>query len=344
MMSNILTSNIISEKKSKNKTKRCVMKRQKSNVMSALLPHLMRIGVIFSNTIFGHMIFYRIVGVCNRMFGVMLPNGRPIKTIFTMYPTNIRYMRTIIYSWYAPFVKWSPVISKIMKQDNKFGIVFGITAMEKDFAGPEGRKNLKDLHDKMSKIKKAIGVEQMTFSGVLPSRFCSMKITSTDEPIERKNTVGIIQTVVNMVRKNEKVPIESPIIILGGDGFIGSMVSNRLRDSGFIGPIVSIDLGDDVEPVKKLFSGKPALILNITTRKALRNYLNFLWPEAIVINEVYPEPSKAVLKQMKTIGCACYHIVGVEGWAFPSFPYAYKDGLPCCASLDGKFNAKIKKL
>lgn len=67
--------------------------------------------------------------------------------------------------------------------------------------------------------------------------------------------------------------------------------------------------------------------------QALLEYARDRWQGAIVQNEVYPEPSAAEIAELEARGAHCYHIVGVEGRAWPPFPRAYRGGIPCCASL-----------
>ena len=71
----------------------------------------------------------------------------------------------------------------------------------------------------------------------------------------------------------------------------------------------------------------------VGTRAALLGYARDLWPGVIVLNEVYPEPSAVEIAELEARGAHCYHIVGVEGWAWPPFPRAYRGGIPCRASL-----------
>jgi hypothetical protein len=35
---------------------------------------------------------------------------------------------------------------------------------------------------------------------------------------------------------------------------------------------------------------------------------------------------------IKKAGASCYHIAGVQGRAWPSFPDSYRGAVPCCAS------------
>lgn len=82
-----------------------------------------------------------------------------------------------------------------------------------------------------------------------------------------------------------------------------------------------------VRVTQRPFSG-----INLSRKGALRDYAPWLWPEAVVLNEVYPEPGREELRLTGEVGSQCWHIVGVQGMAWPPFPRAYRGGIPCCAS------------
>jgi hypothetical protein len=70
----------------------------------------------------------------------------------------------------------------------------------------------------------------------------------------------------------------------------------------------------------------------------------------VVLNEVYPEPGREELEIMAEQGARCWHIVGAKGQAWPPFPSAYRNGIPCCASFlpdggkEGDYEVIIEQL
>ena len=60
-------------------------------------------------------------------------------------------------------------------------------------------------------------------------------------------------------------------------------------------------------------------------------YIDLLWTEAIVVNEVYPEPSPAEIGRLAERGIETWHVVGMKALSVPAFPKAYQGGIPCCA-------------
>ncbi len=69
-----------------------------------------------------------------------------------------------------------------------------------------------------------------------------------------------------------------------------------------------------------------------------------------MINEVYPEPSKAEVAAIQTHGARLYYLAGVKAKAWPPFPQAYAGGIPCCASFcpdeerEGKYEVVVRKM
>lgn len=91
--------------------------------------------------------------------------------------------------------------------------------------------------------------------------------------------------------------------------------------------------------------GQKAILINVTRKAAIKEYIHLFWPELIVLNEVYPEPSQDEIVQLKKMGCTTYHIVGLQGKAYPSFPQVYEGGIPCCAGIHSKsIEVILKKL
>ena len=78
--------------------------------------------------------------------------------------------------------------------------------------------------------------------------------------------------------------------------------------------------------------GSKAILINLTKKAALTNYAHLFWPELVVLNEVYPEPSIKDLEIISARGCQLFHIVGVSAISLPRFPKGYAGGIPCCAA------------
>ncbi len=302
-------------------------------VKRLLIGHGRKIGVIVLNLLFGHFLFYHFVGFINK-------HTKKVKNIFMLYPANSKYSRAYVYPWYERQMKWRPRLVGILWQNKKIGFIFGISATEKDFLKKENIENLKDIERKLEKIKKAINAEQKTFAGILPGILFSKKIIAKSP--EREVTAKAVLLAVEKVKKIENME-NVPLIILGGNGFIGSAVKKEIKNS------FSFDIEDKDRFHKfvKNKKGEPAIVLNLTKKGVLKEYIPYLWEGIVVLNEVYPEPKESELRKMAGKNIPCYHIVGSKGGAWPSFPKGYRGGIPCCSSFwpeDGNYNVVVRKL
>jgi len=273
------------------------------------------------------------------LFNKFILNKR-FNSIFIMYPASEKYSQRYVFDWYADKIKWKPSLVGLLKQNGYWSFVFGITAMEADFNDDKNIKNLISLENKAEKIRKLLHLESKKFAGVLPSIFFSKSIIKTSS--ESSATVYAVIQAVHKLIDDLKLEKNVPIVLLGGMGFIGKKILEEMR--GYEGEICSIDfkgsqmLGSWPEHLR----GKNVIVLNVTKKGALNQYIESFWKEVVVLNEVYPEPSESEIERIKKIGSRCFHIVGVEGKSWPPFPAAYFGGIPCCASYIPKNKKEIK--
>jgi hypothetical protein len=294
--------------------------------------------VILLNAFFGHAWVYFLIGLANKYIF-----NKPIKSIFMLYPANEKYTKAYVYLWYARSMKWKPRLVGLLKQNEKWGFIFGISSTEEDFSNPENISNLKKVEARLERIRKLLGADQKTFAGILPGTLFSKGIVTN--PAEREVTAKAVLQALGKIKSTENLSVDTPIIVLGGEGFIGS----ALREAGN-GNLFSFDKGEEQRFIafSENLKGKPTILLNITRKNVLLSYVPYLWPEVVVVNEVYPEPNEKELADIKARGAICYHVVGVKGKAWPGFPRGYAGGIPCCASFwpeGGRgYDVLIKKL
>ena len=292
-----------------------------------MIIHARRITSMMASTVFGNNLVYRLIGFLNRVIC-----KRPLKTVFLLYPANEKYLLAYVYPWYAHKFKWQPCLLGLFKQNQGWGLIFGISATEKDFLRDSNGEQIRTIERSMENIREIIGAKQKSFAGILPGLLIARGIV--DETIESRTTVRAVLQALHIIREQENLEGNTNIIILGGNGFVGRLVVMALADTGYRGAIHSVDVGNchEFKMLSDRLRGKPTILLNATKRGALREYIPLLWPEVVVLNEVYPEPSWDELNLLNDIGIRCYHIVGVQGKAWPAFPRAYAGGIPCCAS------------
>lgn len=297
------------------------------------LGHGRKIGVMVLNFLFGNFVFYRLVGFLNRY-------TKKVKNIFMLYPANEKYSRDYVYPFYERQMKWKPRLVGILWQNKKIGFIFGVSATEKDFFNKDNDTKLREVEEKLEQVRRAMNAEQKTFAGILPGLFFSRGII--EESPEREVTVSAVTLAIRKIQELEKIVIPK-ICILGGNGFIGSDLRQKIGES------FSFDIEDEIafQEFAKENREEQVILINLTKKGVLKKYIPYLWEKVVVLNEVYPEPSKEEIEKMKKKRISCYHIVGARGGAWPAFPRGYAGGIPCCASFwpdKGEYEVVVKKL
>lgn len=313
-------------------------KVKEKTVASGFKMHVRQLLVVLFNTICGNLAFYTLIGIINRLV------GRPIKSVFLFYSVNVEYRRTMIPDWYAKVVAWRPGLGQVIGHGFwRGGLSFGITSNDDDFRNPENKAKLLKLYHDVDFIRRIVGAKQTTFSGILPGVFVALGIVEEGKSLENANTVKVVLKAVDEVVKLEEMPADCPVVVLGGRGFIGRRIAELLESKGR--KVYPVDIKDGTV-IPSHLRGTAAIILNITKTGALSQYIPCLWREAVVVNEVYPEPPALEQELMRARGLRCYHITGVKASALPRFMKAYKGGIPCCAAYlpSGNFEAMVTKL
>ena len=283
--------------------------------------HIRRLAIEFFSLVFNHDWIFWLIGLANKKCGL-------IKSVFLVYPATEEYGLAYAYRWRLAKNKWQPWLVGFFCQNGKIGIKFAISASNGQFGDPINKENLYHLVQRMEKLKVLFHAEYKTFAGILPGVLFMNRLVK--ETPEADVTVEAVKQVIGKVKSLERLSEDTPVIVLGGRGFIGRRVVAALPQ----GIAYSMDIvgnnGPNVWPSH--LQGKPVLLVNISLNSALSQYIHLLWPEVVVVNEVYPEPCQELAQQLKAVGCHCYHVVGVKAKALPSFPGGYQGGIPCCAA------------
>lgn len=286
--------------------------------------HIRRLFVLNINILLNNRIVWSIIGALNKRL-------KFIKTIFLAYPANHKFTKEYVFDSVLEETRWHPWFTGFFIQDGKVGLKFAISSTENDFRDDNNVDKLRDIWLNMSYLKHLLETDQMTFAGILPGLFYKKKIIHT-VPIELDNTVIAVKKVVVSIIEELNLDINTPIIVLGGRGFVGDRLIDSMTDYNMYcidikDPDNSVNIKDIINSAKD-----KVIILNIATQKALKDNLIYFNEKAIIINEVYPEPDVELSNKIKSKGSTLFHIVGVKGKSFPRFPRAYRKGIPCCAS------------
>ncbi|MCF6147677.1 MAG: hypothetical protein E3K37_03360 [Candidatus Kuenenia sp.] len=284
--------------------------------------HLRKILILFVNALFNHNLVFRVIGAINRRWNFL-------RSVFVMYPATKDYTSAYLYKRHWHALKWSPWIGGVFRQNGKWGLILGITGTDDDFRNTDNSGNLQALAGRAEHVRRLIGATQKTFAGILPGILFKNRFVR--ETVEMDVAVEAIVRAEGHVRTIERHGKNTPLIVLGGNGFVGRRLIKRLNGR----EVYCVDSTNGKANTASWpghLKESCAILINISKSYALSDYTSLFWPGLVVLNEVYPEPHKEELEMIKAKGCAVYHIVGIEGKAYPSFPNAYTGGIPCCAA------------
>lgn len=282
------------------------------------LSHVRRMSVELANLSLNRDSFFRSLGALNARTGL-------IESVFLAYPGSEKYALAYAYPWRVRIIRWNPYFCGFLLQDRRLTVMFAIASHDDHFRDPDSVEELRRLADRVEELRVLIGARQKTFAGILPGVMARHGILG-DAPEGDITASLVIQAIDTLAPESNDNP---PIIVLGGQGFVGKRLVTQLRARG--SSVYGLDpLGGDSWPTH--LEGEPAILVNVASREALHNYLDRLWPEVIVLNEVYPEPHPNVIDHLTDRGIALHHVVGVRARAFPPLPAAYAGAIPCCAA------------
>ncbi len=304
-----------------------------------------KVLIILFNYLINYRLFFLVIGYINKF----LLKGK-IKSVFLVYPAKKKYINDFTFNWFSEKMKWNPFVIGFFIQQKKIGIIFSISAEEKDILEDNQLDNLKLLVARLEDNRRLLNAEIKSFAGILPGILSRKGVLKKVK--EADSTVLAVFRAVEALGEEEVLAPDFPLVVLGGKGFVGrgliSFMQEQESQKRIKREIFAIDLDNfsEVPKILESIGDKKVVFLNITKKKAINEYIKFFNPKTIVLNEVYPEPSREELEKIKQKGSTCYHIVGLKGVVFPPFPGAYSQGVPCCASFVscGKDDILIKKL
>ncbi len=297
-----------------------------------LQKNIKRSLIVIVDFLFNHRLFFSFIGFVNKHF-----LNNKIKSVFLVYPAKRRYVTDFTFDWFGKKMKWTPFMIGFFVQKGKVGIIFSVSAEEKELLDDSNIANLKILVKKLEEMRIILGAEMKSFAGILPGILAKKGISKVVR--ENDPTITAVFRAVEALGKKEGLSNNFPLIVLGGKGFVGkgllSFFEKQENKSSLKRDIFSIDIDNfnKVPEVLKSIGDKTVVFLNITKKRALNEYIHFFNSKTIILNEVYPEPSIDELNKIKQRGASCYHIVGLKGRVYPSLPGAYRQGVPCCASF-----------
>ena len=291
-----------------------------------------RTGIVLLNLLFNHRLFYRALGWLNERFDFLA-------SVFVAYPASAKYAKY----YFSPSInqkfEWSPALCALLHQNGKWTLGFGISSLEQDFHDSSNEEDLQALVERTEHIRKAVGADHKTFSGILPGVLHRRGIL--EDATEAKVTARVVLKAIQLVEQKENLSSDVPLIVLGGRGYIGSRLVQALPNQR----LHSVDKSRSDDTWPTYLKGQRALLINVANRTALQQYLGRVWSGLTLLNEVYPEPKPQEIEAFTQHGNSAYHVVGLKASAYPKFPKAYAGGIPCCAGrLTDDIEPLIRKL
>ena len=296
-----------------------LMRRKHAN--SALVAFLRRALVTFLNFALNRNAVYRGFGWLNSRFGLM-------DCVFLVYPASTSYRMAYASSKLAALARWTPHIVGVMCQEARVGLVVAIGATEPELMDQRNTGRLKLVVSRVEQIRNLLRAKEARYAGILPGVLFSKRIRRHTQELDI--AVDALLKAECLVRQSVNYGEDVPIVVLGGRGHVGKELVRRLAGR----QVYCVDTqksGQQDEWPKHLI-GCPTLLINVTRPGVLQNYLDRFWPELVILNEVYPEPTKAELDGLMSLGCSAYHLAGIVGTVFPSLPGAYRGAIPCCGA------------
>jgi hypothetical protein len=286
-----------------------------------------RLGVLVTHLLLRHEVLLRLIGRLNRRIGF-------IKAVYVAYPARQDYADAYLYRWAQRRCRWSPWVAGIYRQDGALGLMTMISSSEDQFYDPadptHNLSHLEALLKRTQHLRALLGADQVRFAGILPGLLYARGLRS--EGPEVAVTVEALLQAERHLRVAVGYEEHTPLILLGGKGYIGRRFAERLsgRETYVVDVLPGQAVNDATWPSH--LKGRHAILINLTKKAVLSDYMALFWEELVVLNEVYPEPSADEIQRLSAIGVKTYHVVGVRGRAFPGFPFGYAGGIPCCAA------------
>lgn len=275
-------------------------------------------------------------------------NGRThlIKAVFVTYPANGDYASAYSYSWRRKRAKWRPHLAGIFFQNDKWGIMFAVSAGNEDFRDPDNFPRLKSLCQRMEQLRLMFRADQKTFGGILPAVLGKSRLIK--EMHELEMTLAVTAGSLFCIRQIERLDFFVPVIVLAGSV---SMI-RRVREAFggkcdkiiFINPRELADQGAAALGLAEI-SGRQALVVNLASGEELEKFSALLWPQAVILNEAYLRNMRELKAIFSGLDCRFYQIAGVKGRTYPRMPGVYSDAIPCCQGwIDPRMTPVLRKL
>jgi hypothetical protein len=275
-----------------------------------------------------------LLGLCNSRL-------RLLRSVFFCYAGSSRYAHHYRYSWTANFLRWHPTPIGVFKQGNGWGLVCASPVTEQEFTDPANKAQLQLLTARLSRIRRLLAADHVSFAGILPSYLKRVNLESSDaSPTDR--TGDVVAAAVRRIQQDHFNDVAHDVVLLGGYGRVGQQVLARLSQMGIATKILDPAAKSASCSVSDL-SARSSLVVDVSRRGVLEACIDELPFNLVLLNEVFPEPPEATRRRLKAKGIIAYHLAGVAAQVYPSLPLGYGNAVPCCAMHSGGEVAPVLK-
>lgn len=296
-----------------------------------LCGHVRRIAIVVLSAAGRSWLPFILLGLVNRVFPIL-------KSVFFCYAGNAKYASHYSYPSCRGFLLWFPTIIGIFRQGKSWGLICAAPVTEAEFTNSENAKNFLLLLSRLERIKSLLGAEQLSFAGILPSVIQRKWPESiTGDLCDR--TSEVVRKAVLEVRQQHFDRQHHNVVLLGGAGRIGRAVHEALKADGVDAIVIDSAVANGA--TFKDLGTASMLLVDVSRHGAIQRHIHELPEGTVVLNEVFPEPSRDVVREFKNKNISVYHIAGVKAEVYPSLPLGYKNAVPCCAIHSGELGEPV---
>lgn len=269
-----------------------------------------------------------------RLFGLINRRLRWFDTFFFVYPASSAYARTYAPAWFDKYARWVPCPIGVMNCGGARGVVFGSLMTEKDFLSRKNEKDFSKLMRRMERVAELAGLKSIRMAGILPSTAARRGETFFEDTSGVAAQV-VLKAFLTLREQQHQDNAATVAILLGGAGLVGAQVAEKMAKLGI--PFRVLDPKSGPVDLNVFRMNAPMILVDIARKGVLEKYLPDLPDGIVVLNETYPEPGKAVQRNLAKRNAKLFHIRGVQGNVWPQLPGGYSDAIPCCgAPTDGR--------
>lgn len=265
-------------------------------------------------------ITYWLIGLWNRR------NGR-WASIFYCYAGSPDFIASYAPPGTISLFRWIPSPIAYLRQGGQLGLVLASPVTEAEFLDPANHKGFLRLQKRLARIARIMHVDVINVAGILPgvlARHGELQVNDS-----RPFVVDAVSEAVARLLADHLPPDTRDVIVIGGAGYLGREVTAALCERGLRCHVVDPRSRGDSLP--QGLSGTPCLLVDIARKGVIEQYVPQMWPGLVVLNEVFPRPSRRIVREMAARGVKVFHLAGVAGSITPSLPHGYENAVPCCA-------------